>query len=115
MQMILAGVAISSFYRNQPEALTQLFNPQQDLTFWFVGGAANITWQQLLVLSPILSSGGYWLFSLREVDLLIHLSESHAIALGGHPQMHTGIGFHLCFDLSGVSCFFELVPSLLLV
>ncbi|AUB52965.1 FecCD family ABC transporter permease [Enterococcus mundtii] len=86
MQMILAGVAISSFFTAISQALTQLFNLQQDLTFWFVGGAANITWQQLLVLSPIYLVAVIGSFLLGKSISLIHLSESHAIALGGHPQ-----------------------------
>lgn len=52
LQLILAGVAISSFTAIS-QALTQFFNLQQDLAFWFVGGAANITWKQLAVLFPL--------------------------------------------------------------
>lgn len=39
LQLILAGVAISSFFTAISQALTQFFNLQQDLAFWFVGGA----------------------------------------------------------------------------
>ncbi|MGM9902513.1 ferrichrome transport system permease FhuB [Enterococcus sp. 10A9_DIV0425] len=103
MQMILAGVAISSFFTAISQALTQLFNLQQDLTFWFVGGAANITWHQLKVLFPIYVLAATGAFLLGKSISLIHLSESHAIALGGHPTRTRFLVFLLVSILAAIA------------
>lgn len=93
IQLILAGVATSAFFTAISQALAQLFNLQQDLAFWFVGGAANITWQQLKVLAPIYFVVVVCVFFLGRSVSLVNLSESHALALGGHPTRIRWIAF----------------------
>ncbi len=69
LQLILAGVAISSFFTAISQALTQFFNLQQDLAFWFVGGAANITWKQLTVLFPVYIACCFGFFFIRKSNI----------------------------------------------
>ena len=53
--LILAGVALSSFSAIS-QVLSLQFDLNQDLAFWFIGGAANVTWTQLQVITYL--SGG---------------------------------------------------------
>ncbi|WP_165004750.1 MULTISPECIES: iron ABC transporter permease [unclassified Enterococcus] len=103
MQLILAGVAVSSFFTAISQALTQLFNLQQDLAFWFVGGAANITWKQLTVLFPVYAIAVFFAFLLGKSISLVNLSESHALALGGHPRRTRLIAFGLVAILAAIA------------
>ena len=103
LQLILAGVAISSFFTAISQALTQFFNLQQDLAFWFVGGAANITWKQLAVLFPLYILAVLVSFSLGKAISLIHLSETHALALGSHPKRTRLIVFCLVAVLAAIA------------
>lgn len=103
LQLILAGVAISTFFTAISQALTQLFNLQQDLAFWFVGGAANVTWHQLEILAPIylLTVSGSFLLG-RSISL-VNLSESHALALGGNPGRIRFFAFVLVAGLAAMA------------
>jgi len=102
-KLILAGVAISTFFTAISQALTQLFNLQQDLAFWFVGGAANVTWHQLEILAPIylLTVSGSFLLG-RSISL-VNLSESHALALGGNPGRIRFFAFVLVAGLAAMA------------
>ena len=51
--LILAGVALSSFFLRLVKYYLLQFDLNQDLAFWFIGGAANVTWTQLQVITPI--------------------------------------------------------------
>lgn len=84
-RLILAGVAISSLFSALSQALSLIFDLQQDIAFWFVGGVANITWEQLqqvwfLYLFAIIGS----LFFARGINLLL-LGDDNALALGKKP------------------------------
>ncbi len=103
IQLILMGVAISSFFTAISQALTQLFNLQQDLAFWFVGGAANITWKQLQVIAPVYVVAVACSFLLGKSVSLVNLNESHALALGGHPRRTRITAFLLVAVLAAVA------------
>lgn len=103
IQLILIGVAISSFFTAISQALTQLFDLQQDLAFWFVGGAANITWQQLKVIAPVYIVAVGCSFVLGKSVSLVNLSEAHALALGGHPKRTRIVVFLLVAVLAAIA------------
>lgn len=103
VQLVLAGVAISSFFTAVSQALAQLFNLQQDLAFWFVGGAANITWQQLRLIVPFYAAAVLLSAALGKQISLVNLSEAHALALGGHPQRTRLTAFAIVAVLAAIA------------
>lgn len=63
-----------------------LFNLNQEITFWFVGGSGNVTWPQLKVALPVILVGliGSWLIT-KQVTLL-EMGDETAVSLGKKPQ-----------------------------
>ena len=84
-RLVLAGVAISSLFTALSQALSLLFDLQQDIAFWFVGGVANITWEQLkqVWLLYLIAVTGI-LFLAGGINLLL-LGDDNALALGKKP------------------------------
>lgn len=84
--LVLAGVALSSFFAAISQTLSLRFDLNQDLAFWFVGGAANVTWQQLRVITPIYLAALLTGLSLGRSLNLLALGDDTVISLGKHPQ-----------------------------
>lgn len=101
--LVLAGVAISGFFQAVSQGLGLYFNLQQDLAFWFIGGTANVTWQQLLTVSPLIGVAlcFSWLLT-REVNILL-LGEETAISLGRNPALIRGSVLFLVMAMVGGS------------
>lgn len=101
--LVLAGVAISSFFQALSQGVGLFFNLQQDLAFWFIGGTANVTWGQLTAVAPILLLTLLLCFGLtREVNVLL-LGEETAVSLGRNPSLIRGIVLFLVMILVGAS------------
>lgn len=101
--LVLAGVAISSFFQALSQGIGLFFNLQQDLAFWIIGGTANVTWGQLTAVAPILLLTLLLCFGLtREVNVLL-LGEETAVSLGRNPSLIRGIVLFLVMILVGAS------------
>ncbi|MFV0561434.1 MAG: FecCD family ABC transporter permease [Enterococcus sp.] len=103
VQLLLAGVSISTFFTAISQALTQLFDLGQDLAFWFVGGAANIRWQQLTWTMPLFFIATCVAFALSKQISLVSLSDEHALSLGAHPQKIRLIVFSVVAVLAAIA------------
>lgn len=102
-RLILAGVAISSLFTAISQALGLVFDLQQDIAFWFVGGVANITWQQLQqVWWLYLIAVGGLLFLAGGINLLI-LGDDNAMALGKKPERIRFVTLILVVFLAGIA------------
>lgn len=86
IHMVLLGAAIGSFFTALSQSISLLFNLNQDLTFWFVGGSGNVTWDQVKVAVPVMLLGiiSSWFMS-KQVTLL-SMGEDIALSLGKDPQ-----------------------------
>lgn len=102
-RLILAGVAISSLFTAISQALGLVFDLQQDIAFWFVGGVANITWQQLQqVWWLYLIAVGGLLFLAGGINLLI-LGDDNAMSLGKKPERIRFVTLILVVFLAGIA------------
>lgn len=81
--MVLLGAAIGSFFTALSQSIRLLFNLNQEITFWFVGGSGNVTWPQLKVALPVILVGliGSWLIT-KQVTLL-EMGDETAVSLVG--------------------------------
>lgn len=86
VRIVLLGAALSAFFTALSQSISLIFNLNQDITFWFVGGTANLTWNQLQVAIPIIMIGiiGASLFG-PQISLL-SLGDETAISLGKNPR-----------------------------
>ncbi|MFV0557531.1 MAG: FecCD family ABC transporter permease [Enterococcus sp.] len=86
VRLILVGVAISSFFTALSQVLALTFNLQQDLSFWYVGGVAAITWQALVPLLPIyLLSMLVSLVISSQINCLV-MGDEAAVSIGKKPN-----------------------------
>lgn len=103
VRLVLAGVAFSSFFSALSQSLSLFFDLQQDLAFWFVGGAASVTWTRLLQSLPI------FLFALVGSLLIaaqlnvLSFGDETAISLGKKPTRIRGISLFLVVLLAGAA------------
>jgi len=102
-RLVLAGVAISSLFTAVSQALGLIFDLQQDIAFWFVGGVANITWEQLhqVWLLYFMAVGGL-LFLANGINLLV-LGDDTALALGKKPERIRLFTLILVVFLAGIA------------
>ncbi|WP_280737495.1 MULTISPECIES: iron ABC transporter permease [unclassified Enterococcus] len=103
VQLVLAGVAISSLFSAISQAMALFFNLQQDLAFWYIGGVANVTWQQFWQVLPIFIFGSLAsLFLGNQINCLV-LGDETAISLGKNPVLIRGIAVVLTVLLAGIA------------
>jgi iron complex transport system permease protein len=101
--LILAGVALSSFFSAISQVLSLQFDLNQDLAFWFIGGAANVTWAQLRVISPIYFVAFCIVLGLGKSLNLLAMGDELAISLGKHPERIRLLSLTVVVMLAGMA------------
>lgn len=103
IRMVLLGAAISSFFSAISQSLSLIFNLNQDITFWFVGGTGNITENQVKVAFPIVAIGLILAcLNSRQVTLL-SMGDETAISLGKNPQKIRELSLFCVLLLAGTA------------
>lgn len=101
--LILAGVALSSFFSAISQVLSLQFDLNQDLAFWFIGGAANVTWTQLQVITPIYLVALFIILGLGKSLNLLAMGDETAISLGKHPERIRLVSLAVVVLLAGMA------------
>jgi iron complex transport system permease protein len=101
--LILAGVALSSFFSAISQTLSLQFDLNQDLAFWFIGGAANVTWAQLRFVTPVYVLAILLTLGMGKSLNLLSLGDDTVIALGKHPQGIRGAALLVVVVLAGMA------------
>lgn len=103
IHMVLLGAAIGSFFTALSQSIRLLFNLNQEITFWFVGGSANVTWSQIQIAVPVMTLGimGAWL--LRNQITLLSIGDEAAISLGKNPQRIRQLSMFCVLLLAGTA------------
>lgn len=103
VRLLLLGTALSAFFSAISQGLSMMFNLNQDLVFWYVGGTANITWAQLQICLPIILLALGCAFSLARGITLVSLGDELAIGLGKNPSLIRGFTLLVVLVLAGTS------------
>lgn len=103
VRIVLLGAALSSFFTAVSQSISLLFDLNQDLTFWFVGGTANISWQQLQVVFPLILSGVLGSCLISPQVTLLSIGDEAAISLGKKPGRIRRLSMLLVLLLAGSS------------
>ena len=81
-RLLLAGVAISLFFTSISQFIAIYFGIGQELTYWNVGGTANIGYQELVLAIPLFITGLVLLLWQSKNITIISMSEETATGLG---------------------------------
>ena len=79
------------------------FDLNQELAFWFIGGAANVTWQQLRFVGPIYLIAIVFVLRLGKALNLLALGDDTVISLGKHPHLIRASALLLVVVLAGMA------------
>ncbi|MEL6194199.1 MAG: iron ABC transporter permease [Bacteroidota bacterium] len=118
MTMLLAGIAISAF----AAAISGLFihssNDQQlrDITFWTLGSISGASWQQVIIVGPVVIMGTIILVSFSQALNAILLGEKEATYLGIEVEkikarviLLAALIVGVCISVSGIIGFVGLI------
>lgn len=86
VKIVLLGAALSSFFAAVSQSISLLFDLNQDMTFWFVGGTANLTWSQLQAIFPLILLGIIGALLISSQMTLLSMGDETAISLGKNPN-----------------------------
>lgn len=103
VRIILLGAALSSFFTAISQSISLLFDLNQDMTFWFVGGTSNLTWNQLQVITPVIVVGVIGTCLISPQITLLSLGDETAISLGKNPSRIRQLSMLLVLLLAGSS------------
>ncbi len=81
-RLLLAGVAVSLFFTSLSQFIAIYFGIGQELTYWNVGGTANIGYQELILATLLFVSGLFLLLRQGKNITIISMSEETAVGLG---------------------------------
>lgn len=85
VRIVLLGAALSSFFAAVSQSISLLFDLNQDMIFWFVGGTANLTWNQLQTIFPLVLLGIIGACLISPQVTLLSLGDETAVSLGKNP------------------------------
>lgn len=85
IRIVLLGSALSAFFAAISQSISLVFQLNQDMTFWYVGGTANISWQQLQLGFPLILLGLIGAVFLAPQITLLSMGDETAITLGKKP------------------------------
>ncbi|MDT2673441.1 FecCD family ABC transporter permease [Enterococcus dongliensis] len=103
IRIVLLGAALSSFFAAISQSISLLFDLNQDVTFWFVGGTANLTWNQLQTISPLIVLGIIGACLISPQVTLLSMGDETAISLGKNPNRIRQLSMILVLLLAGSS------------
>ncbi|MDT2612407.1 FecCD family ABC transporter permease [Enterococcus dongliensis] len=103
IRIVLLGAALSSFFAASSQSISLLFDLNQDITFWFVGGTANLTWNQLQTISPLIVLGIIGACLISPQVTLLSMGDETAISLGKNPNRIRQLSMILVLLLAGSS------------
>ncbi|MGM0167193.1 iron complex transport system permease [Enterococcus sp. AZ135] len=103
IRIVLLGAALSSFFAAISQSISLLFDLNQDMTFWFVGGTANLSWAQLQTISPLILLGVLGAFLISPQITLLSLGDDTAISLGKKPNRIRRLSMLIVLLLAGSS------------
>ncbi|MGO3603282.1 MAG: FecCD family ABC transporter permease [Enterococcus malodoratus] len=103
VRIVLLGAALSSFFAAISQSISLLFDLNQDMTFWFVGGTANLSWNQLQTIFPLILIGVLGACLISPQVTLLSMGDETAISLGKKPNRIRQLSMLFVLLLAGSS------------
>lgn len=86
VRIVLLGAALSAFFASISQSISLIFNLNQNITFWFIGGTGNVSMEQLQTVFPLILVGILGACLISPQVTLLSLGDETAIALGKKPN-----------------------------
>lgn len=103
VRLTLAGAAVSALLTAVSEGIALMFRVGQDLAFWYAGGAAGLTWQQIAVMWPWIIGSLAAAVALSRSITLLSLGDDVAAGLGLRTGWVKAAGTIVVLILAGAS------------
>jgi len=88
LRLVLAGIAISALFSSGVGIIKYVADPLKelpDIVFWMLGGLYSITWDSVLVVTPIVLISMLVLYLMRWRLNILTLGDESAYSLGAAP------------------------------
>ncbi|WLR43827.1 iron ABC transporter permease [Bacillus carboniphilus] len=102
-RIVLAGSAISAFLFAIAEGIGLQFKISKDVSMWTAGGLMGTTWDQLVVIIPIVSASIILSLLLSKQLTILSLNEDVAVGLGQNTKKVKILLFLVITLLTGAS------------
>ncbi|QDI92079.1 iron ABC transporter permease [Salicibibacter halophilus] len=102
-KLALAGVTIAAFLSAISSGIAIYFDVAQDLSFWFAGGLANIDWQHIQLMLPIVMIGMVIALLLARSITILSLGRDVAQGLGQRTSMVRTMGIVAVMLMTGAA------------
>ena len=103
MRLTLAGAVVAAMLHSLSSGVAIYYDLNQDLAFWYAGGAAGIKWTHLQLLIPVLLAAMAGAVLIGRPVSLVSLGEETAASLGIDPKRVQVMAMALAVVLAGVS------------
>ncbi|NYF24034.1 iron ABC transporter permease [Sporosarcina sp. JAI121] len=103
LRIVLAGATISAFLYAIAEGVGIYFKISQQVSMWTAGGMIGTTWNQVLLIAPIVFIGVIISMMCARQLTILSLSEEMAVGLGQRVRLIKSILFVLVIILTGAS------------
>jgi iron complex transport system permease protein len=103
LRIVLAGATISAFLYAIAEGIGIYFKISQQVSMWTAGGMIGTTWNQVLLIAPIVLVGIIISLMCSRQLTILSLSEEMAVGLGQRVRLIKSILFVLVIILTGAS------------
>jgi len=88
LRLVLAGIAISALFSSGVGVIKYLADPLKelpDIVFWMLGGLYSITWDDVLLVAPIVLISALVMYLMRWRLNILTLNDESAYSLGAAP------------------------------
>lgn len=103
IRVVLAGTAINSLLVSLSQCIALYFNLSQDLAYWFFGGTANVSWNQLRIILPFFAISILGSILISGDITLLSFGDETAIGLGKNPNRIRSFTMVIVLFLAGTA------------
>ncbi|MEK3785446.1 FecCD family ABC transporter permease [Paenibacillus sp. FSL K6-1230] len=103
LRLTIAGSVVAAILHALSTGVAIYFELSQDLAFWYAGGVAGVTWEQLRWFTPIVAVTILWSILMGRSVTFMSLGDESAVNLGVHVNRVRLLGLTAAVILAGAS------------
>ncbi|MDO7904846.1 iron ABC transporter permease [Paenibacillus sp. JX-17] len=103
IRLTVAGAVVAAMLHSLSTGIAIYYDLSQDLAYWYAGGTAGVTWNQLQIIIPIVLITIVWMLLMGRPITFMSLGEESASNLGVRVQRVRIVGLIGVVILAGTS------------